>query len=89
MHTTMKGNAGTIQTDLKDPNMKLDCLEGKSIGEVILEIMMPDKKDPVFCHVQKDWHPDMATKNYSLVYHLAFEKEANQWANTLKNVLAE
>ena len=89
MHTTMKSNTGTIQTDLKDPNMKPECLKGKSIGEAILNIMMPDEKDPVFRHVQKDWHPDVKTKNYSLVYHLAFEKEAQQCANTLKNVLVD
>ena len=89
MHTTMKGQSGTIKTDLKDPNLRPDCLEGKSIGEVILEIMMPDNKDPVFRHVQKDWHPDIDRNNYSLVYHSAFETEAQQCANTLKNVLVE
>ena len=89
MHTAMKGNAGTTQTDLKDPNMRLECLKGKSIGEVILKIMMPDNKDPVFCHVQKDWHPDIERNNFLLVYHLAFEKEVNQCTDTLKNVLVD
>lgn len=46
MHTTMKGNSNVIQMDIKDPNMKIACLNGKSIGEVILDIMMPDKKIP-------------------------------------------
>ena len=85
----MKGTASTIQTDIKDPNMKLEFLGTKSIGEAILDIMIPDGKDPVFRHFQKDWHPDIERKNYSLVFHLAFKKEANQCANTLKNILVK
>ena len=89
MHTTMKGNASVVPTEIKDPNMKLECLGDKSIGETILEIMMPDRKDPVFRHFQKDWHPDIERRNYSLVYHSAFKKEAEQCAITLKNVLVD
>ena len=89
MHTTMKGNSDTVQTDIKDPNMKLECLNGKSIGEAILEIMMPGNKDPVFRHFQKDWHPDITQENYSLVFHSAFKTKATQCANTLKNVLVD
>ena len=89
MHTTMKGNSKTIRTDIKDPNMKIACLNGKSIGEEILEIMMPDKKDPVFRHFRKDWHPDINRRDFSLVFHSAFETEATRCAETLKNVLVD
>ena len=74
----MKGNSDTIQTDIKDPNLKPACLDGKSIREVILSIMMPGNKDLVFRHFQKDWHPDINRENYSLVFHSAFKTEATQ-----------
>ena len=48
MHTLVKGNQVTFKTGVKDPDMKLDCLKGKTVGELILEIMAPDKKNPLF-----------------------------------------
>ena len=38
-HTMMKANRITFKTDIKDPNMKLGCLKGKTLGETILAIM--------------------------------------------------
>ena len=42
IHMAMKGNAKTIPTLIKDPNITFECLEGRSIQEAVLEIMTPD-----------------------------------------------
>ena len=48
MHTAMKGNQVTFDTNIKDPDMTLECLKGQTIGEAVLGIMTPDKKNPLF-----------------------------------------
>ena len=88
-HTMMKANGITFETDIKDPNMKLQCLKGKTFGETILGIMTEDKKNPVFRHFQKDWTFDLHENRYSLVSHTAFEKDAKQCMETLKNILVD
>lgn len=87
MHTTMKGNQVIFPTAIKDPDMTLECLEGKTVGEAVLQIMTKDKKNPLFRHFKKDWHRDIAEKSFSLVAHSVFEKEARQCAYTLKNYM--
>ena len=89
VHTMMKGGAITFKTDIKDPNMEMDCLKGKSLGEAILGIMTKDKKNPVFRHFQKDWTIDIHDNRYSLVSHTAFEKDAAHCIETLKNLLVD
>ena len=66
MHTVLKGNQVTFETGVKDPGMKLDCLKEKTIGNVILEIMTPDKKNPLFQHFKHDWYHDINIILYSL-----------------------
>ena len=48
MHTTMKGNQVTFNTNIKDPDMTLECFKGQTVGEAILGIMTPDNKKPPF-----------------------------------------
>ena len=50
MHTTMEGNAKVLRTTIKDPDMQLDYLKEKTLGEAILAIMTPDKTNPIFRH---------------------------------------
>ena len=85
----MKGNQVTFDTNIKDPDMTLKCWKGQTIGEAILEIMTPDKKNLLFCHFKHDWYSDINKTSYSLVAHKAFEKQANQCAMTLINVLVD
>ena len=89
MHTSMKGNQVTLPNLIKDPDMTMDCLEGKMVGEAILQIMTKDKKNPLFRHFKKDWHRDIDEKSFSLVAHSVFEKEARQCAYTLKNYMID
>ena len=58
IHTIMKGNQITSPTLIEDPEMTLECLEGKTVGKVILQIMTKDKgqRNPLFWHFKKDWH---------------------------------
>ena len=89
MHTIMKGKQVTFTTSIKDPDMTLECLEGKTVGEAILQITTKDKKNLPFWHFKKDWHRVIKEQSFSLVAHAAFEKEAQQCAYTLKNYLIE
>ena len=89
MHTTMKGNQVTFETNIKDPDMTLECLKGQTVGEAVLGIMTPDNKNPLFRHFKHDWYRDINKKTYSLVAHKVFEKQANQCAMTLVNVLVD
>ena len=68
-HTMMKGGSITFTLDIKDPNMKLSCLKGKSLGETILGIMTKDKKNPVFRHFQKAWTFDIHKKKLFDIPH--------------------
>ena len=43
MHTVMKGNQVTFDTNIKDPDMTLECLKGQMIGEATFGIMTLDK----------------------------------------------
>ena len=87
----MKGNQITSPTLIEDPEMTLECLEGKTVGKVILQIMTKDKgqRNPLFWHFKKDWHWNIEDQSFSLVAHSALEKEARQCAYTLKNYLIE
>ena len=89
MHTIMKRNLVSYDLDITDPDMELECLEGKTIGEAILQIMTTDKKNPVFRHFQHKWHPDPMVQEYKIVAHKVFKKEADSCMETLKNVLVE
>ena len=89
MHTTMKGNQVTFDTNLKDPDMMLECLKGQTVGEAVLGIMTPDNKNPLFRHFKQDWYRDISKKTYSLVAHKVFEQQAQQCALTLVNVLMD
>ena len=48
MHTVMKRHLVSYDLDIIDPDMELECLEGRTIGEAILKIMTKDNKNPVF-----------------------------------------
>lgn len=89
MHTTLKGNQVTFDTTIKDPDMKLDCFQGQTVGEAILGIMTPDNKNPLFRHFKTDWYRDIYKTTYSLVAHKVFETQAHQCAMTLVNVLVD
>ena len=90
MYTTMKGNAKVLRTTISDPDMNLECLKGKTLGEAILSIMTPDKTNPIFRHFQEDWNPHVSQrKSYSLVTHSVFLKDAENAVATLKNVLVD
>ena len=89
MHTVMKGHQVTFDTTITDPDMELECLKGQTVGEAILNIMTLDNKNPLFRHFKQDWYRDITRRTFSLVAHKAFEKEANQCALTLVNVLVD
>ena len=75
--------------DITDPNMELECLEGITIGEAILNIMTKDNKNPVFRHFQHKSHPDLMIKEYRLTAHKVFKTEADVCMDSLKNTLVD
>ena len=85
MHTTMKGNAKVLRTTVTDPDMRLECLKEKTLGETILAIMTPDKTNPIFRHFQEDWRRHVSQrKSYFLVTHSFFLNDAEKAVATLK-----
>ena len=89
MHTVMKRHLVSYDLDITDPDMEMECLEGKSIGEAILKIMTKDNKNPVFRHFQHKWHPDPMVQEYRLIAHKVFKAEADACMDSLKNTLVE
>ena len=89
MHTVMKQNLVAYDLDIIDPDMKLECLEGLTIGEAILKIMTNNNKNLVFRHFQHKWHPDPMIKEYKLTAHKVFKTEADAYMESLKKTLVD
>ena len=71
LHIQMKWTNHTIQSSIKNPGTKLECLQGKSIGSAILEyeLEVDGQKEPYFRHFSKVWNRDPTIERWELCVH--------------------
>ena len=71
LHIQMKWTNHTIQSSIKNPGAKLECLKGKSIGHAILEHEMEvdGQKEPYFRHFTKVWNRDPTIERWEICVH--------------------
>ena len=67
----MKWSNQTLDTSIKNPGLKLQCLEGKSIGRAILEhkIEVDGQHEPYFRHFSKVWNRDPTVEKWEICVH--------------------
>ena len=71
LHIQMKWSNQIIETSVKNPGIKLKCLEGKSIGQAILEheIEVDGQHEPYFRHFAKVWNRDPTVEKWEICVH--------------------
>lgn len=80
LHIQMKWSNQTIESSIKNPGMKLDCLEGKSIGQAILEYEqeIDGQSEPYFRHFSKVWNRDPTIEKWEICVHQHMYRAANE-----------
>ena len=71
LHIQMKWSNQTLETSIRNPGLKLQCLEGKSIGQAILEheIEVDGQHEPYFRHFAKVWNRDPTVEKWEICVH--------------------
>ena len=91
LHIQMKWSNQTLETSIKNPGLKLPCLEGKSIGQVILEqeIEVDGQNEPYFRHFSRVWNRDPTVERWELCVHQHMYHAAKAKCKTMIKEMAE
>ena len=82
----MKYSNQTIQTNVIDPNVRLDVFEGKTLQQIILGWTCPEEgfnQEPYFRHFSKRWSWDPDVTLWDLNVHQHMYAVANVKARTM------
>ena len=86
LHIQMKYSNQTIQTNVIDPNVRLDVFEGKTLQQIILGWTCPEEgfnQEPYFRHFSKRWSWDPDVTLWDLNVHQHMYAVANVKARTM------
>ena len=91
LHIQMKWSNQTIESNIKNPGMKLECLQGQSIGQAILayEQEIDGQSEPYFRHFSKVWNRDPTIEKWELCVHQHMYRAAKAQYSKIINDLVE
>ena len=90
LHIQMKWSNHTIESNIKNPGIKLECLKGQSIGQAILayELETDGQSEPYFRHFSKVWHRDPTVEKWELCVHQhMYQAAKNQYAKIISDLV--
>ena len=92
LHIQMKWSNHTIESNIKNPGIKLDCLNGQSIGQAILahEQETDGQSEPYFRHFSKVWNRDPTIEKWELCVHQhMYQAAKTQYSQIIRDLVTK